>query len=61
LSDREILTGAGTVSHTQMEEQVTGMYEQFDAKRKTYEANIEDKQDLEDIEKQLKTRKDKKK
>jgi hypothetical protein len=61
LNDREILKGAGAISHTQMEEQLTGLYEQFDAKRKAYEANIEDKQDLEDIEKQLKTRKDKKK
>ena len=61
LSDKEILKGTGTISHIQMEEQVTGLYEQFDAKRKDYEAKIEDKQDLEDIEKQLKTRKDKKK
>jgi hypothetical protein len=61
LNDREILKGAGAISHTQMEEQLTGLYEQFDAKRKAYEANIEDRKDLEDIEKQLKTRKDKKK
>jgi hypothetical protein len=59
LNDKAILTGTGTISHAQMEEKVKEVYEQFDARRKVYEATTEDKQELEAIEKQLKTRKNK--
>ena len=54
LNDKAILKGTGTITHLQMEDKVAGVYEQFDARRKTYEARNEDKQDLEAIEKQLK-------
>ncbi len=57
LNDRPILKGTGTISHLQMEEQVTSIYEAFDAKRKNFEATNDDKQDLDEIEKQVKTRK----
>ncbi len=59
LNDKAVLKSIGTISHIQMEEQVIGIYQQFDAKRKAYEANIADKQDLDEIEKLMKRRKNK--
>ena len=58
-NDRKVLIGAGTISNAQMEEKAMTIYEQFDANRKTYLATEADKQDLEGIEKQIKTRKKK--
>jgi len=57
LNDKIILKGAGSISHLQMEDKVKEVYEQFDARRKIYEATTEDKKDLEAIEQQLKIRK----
>ncbi len=58
-TDKKVLIGSGTISNAQMEEKTNAVYEQFDIKRKTYLATEADKQDLEEIEKQLKTRKNK--
>lgn len=55
-NDRNVLVGAGTISNAQMEEKAIAVYEQFDAKRKTSLATEADKQDLEEIEKKVKTR-----
>ncbi len=58
-NDRKVLRGAGTMSNAQMEEKVIAMYEEFDSKRKTTQAIEADKQELEEIEKRVKTRKKK--
>jgi len=57
LSDRKILTSAGSVSKLQMEKTVGKVYDDFDARRKTFEASAADQQDLEELEKQIKNRK----
>ena len=44
----------------QMEEYVRGVYAQFDARRKSYEAQLADEEDLkllDDLEKEIKERK----
>jgi hypothetical protein len=56
-NDKKILTGAGSISHTAMEEKVLEIYGQFDARRKALEASNADKEDLEELEKQVKLRK----
>ena len=56
-SDRKILTGSGSVSKLQMEEKVEKVYEDFDARRKSFEALQADQHDLEDLENQVKSRK----
>ena len=47
--NKKILQGSGTVSNAQMESHVEKLYEQFDQKRKAYEALNADKNDLEEI------------
>lgn len=59
MNDKAVLRSIGSISHIQMEGQVISLYQQFDAKRKSYEASIADKQDLDEIEKQVKKRKNK--
>jgi len=56
-SDRKILTGSGSVSKLQMEEKVEKVYEDFDTRRKSFEALQADQHDLEDLENQVKSRK----
>ncbi len=56
----DILTNNGNVSNMQMEEYVRGVYAQFDARRKSYEAQQADEEDLkllDDLEKEIKKRK----
>ena len=40
-----------------MEREVSEIYESFDARRKTFEAGLADKQDIEEMEKKIKKRK----
>lgn len=47
--NKEILQGRGSVSNAQMESHLEKIYEQFDQKRKEYEALDADKGDLEEI------------
>ena len=47
--NKKILQGSGTVSNAQMESHVVKLYEQFDQKRKAYEAKNAGKNDLEEI------------
>ena len=56
-SDRKILTGSGSVSKIRMEETVEKVYEDFDARRKSFEALQADQHDLEELEKQIKSQK----
>lgn len=56
----DILANNGNVSNMQMEEYVRGVYAQFDAHRKSYEAQLADEEDLkllDDLEKEVKERK----
>lgn len=56
----DILANNGKVSNMQMEEYVRGVYAQFDARRKSYEAQLADEEDLkllDDLEKEIKERK----
>lgn len=56
----DILANNGSVSNLQMEEYVRGVYAQFDARRKSYEAQLADEEDLkllDDLEKEIKERK----
>jgi hypothetical protein len=46
-SDRKILTGTGEISNSQMEKTVRDVYEQFDKRRKAFEAEQADMKDIE--------------
>lgn len=54
---KELLVGNGSVSSSEMEEHVRAIYEKFDAKRKAYDAQLADEEDmrlLEDLEDDIK-------
>ena len=54
---KELLVGNGRVSNSEMEEHVRAIYEKFDAKRKAYDAQLADEEDmklLEDLEDDIK-------
>lgn len=56
---KDILSDNGSVSNAYMEEHVRSIYEKFDAKRKAYDAQLADEEDLkllEDLEDDLKKR-----
>ncbi|MBW6481813.1 MAG: virulence RhuM family protein [Vicingaceae bacterium] len=53
-NDKEILKNAGAISHQQMEEQIKFVYEQFDKKRKEFEAKQADLEDLKALEEKIK-------
>lgn len=53
-NDKEVLTSAGFISHYQMEEQVNHVYEEFNTKRKEFEAKQADLDDLKVIEEKIK-------
>ena len=53
---KDLLVGNGSVSNTQMEEYVRSVYEKFDTKRKAYEAQLADEEDmkmLDDLENEI--------
>ncbi|HRP57019.1 virulence RhuM family protein [Agriterribacter sp.] len=51
LNDKPVLTHKGSISNAQMEKMIEKVYEQFDAKRKTEEAQQADAGDMEEIKK----------
>lgn len=55
-NDKEVLKSAGAISHKQMEEQVKQVYEQFDSKRKEFEAKQADLEDLKLLEEKIKSK-----
>ena len=60
MNDKQILNHKGKISNKEMEKLVSKIYDDFDEKRKKYEAELADKEDLkeiENLEKQLKKRK----
>jgi len=59
LNDKQILMNKGKISKKEMEKLVSKIYENFDKKRKEYDAKLADDEDLKEIEaleKQLKKR-----
>ena len=48
-NERPLLKGKGTISKAAMEEKVREIYQLFDAKRKTYEAELADQEDLAEL------------
>jgi len=60
LNDKTILRDKGKITNKKMEELVSQIYDEFDMRRKKYEAELEDKKniaEIEQLEKELKKRK----
>lgn len=60
--DKKILTNIGSISKSQMETQVTEIYKSFDKRRKEFEAQQADEEDLEELKKleqEIKNKKEK--
>jgi hypothetical protein len=57
LNDKKVLTGKGAISNAEMEQKVREIYAEFDALRKAYEADLADKQDVEEVETLIKNHK----
>lgn len=53
-NDKEVLKSTGAISHSQMEEQVSQVYEAFNSKRKKLEAELADLEDLKLLEEKTK-------
>ena len=56
-NDKKTLTGRGAVSNAEMEQNVRKIYAEFDIRRKAYEADLADKQDIKEIEDTIKKHK----
>lgn len=57
LNDKEVLDHKGSITHQQMEEKVREEYDQFDQKRKEFEAKQADLDDLKHLEEKIKKEK----
>jgi hypothetical protein len=55
--NKKILQGSGSISNLQMENLVEKLYQEFDTRRKNYDALVADQNDLKEIEAQVKNRK----
>jgi hypothetical protein len=59
LNDKILLKHKGKITNKEMEQLVSKIYDEFDSRRKKYEAELEDRKEIEEIEmleKKLKTR-----
>ena len=56
-NDKKVLTGKGSISNVEMEQKIRKIYAEFDARRKVYEADLADKQDIQEIEDTIKKHK----
>jgi hypothetical protein len=56
-NDKKVLTGKGAISNAEMEQKVREIYAEFDTRRKAYEADLADKQDIQEIEDTIKKHK----
>jgi hypothetical protein len=56
-NDKKVLIGKGAISNVEMERKVREIYAEFDARRKVYEADLADKQDIQEIEDTIKKHK----
>uniref|UniRef100_UPI0040486DD6 virulence RhuM family protein n=3 Tax=Roseivirga sp. TaxID=1964215 RepID=UPI0040486DD6 len=54
MNDQKLLSGSGSISHKIMEEKVKSIYDNFDQRRKAFEAKEADIKDIEELEKKLK-------
>ncbi|HNW50080.1 MAG TPA: virulence RhuM family protein [Prolixibacteraceae bacterium] len=54
LNDRKILSGSGSISNDVMEKRIDEIYDNFDFRRKAFDAKLADLQDVNDIEKMIK-------
>lgn len=59
LNDKKVLSNAGIISSSQMEEMVSKVYDEFNQKRKEFEALQADKEDIELLENKIKKLKSK--
>ncbi len=50
LNDKKLLDHKGSMSNAEMEKLIRKVYKEFNAKRKQYEAQLADKQDLEELQ-----------
>jgi hypothetical protein len=57
LNDKKVLTGKGAISNAEMEQKIREIYAEFDHRRKAFEADLADKQDVEEIEDIIKNHK----
>jgi hypothetical protein len=57
LNDKKVLADKGAISSAEMEQKVREIYVEFDARRKAFEADLADKQDVEEIEAVIKNHK----
>ena len=55
-NDYKILDGKGKISNQEMEEKVREIYEDFDLRRKAFEAKIADEEDLKELENLIKNK-----
>lgn len=53
-NNKKVLTSKGSISNTEKEQKVRGIYSEFDDRRKAYEADLADKQDIQEIEDTIK-------
>jgi len=51
LNDKEILKNKGSISNAEMKKQAKAIYEKFNTKRKTLDAQLADQQDLAELKK----------
>ena len=56
LNDKKILTNSGSISNTKMEQKVSKIYDEFNSRRKAFEAELADQQEIEEIESIIKNR-----
>lgn len=56
-NEKEVLKNAGTISHKKMKEKVLDVYKQFDQRRKKFEAEQADLDDLKYLEEKIKSKK----
>jgi hypothetical protein len=56
-NDKKLLTGKGSISTAEMEQKVREIYDEFNDRRKAYEADLADRQDIQEIEKTIKKHK----
>ena len=56
-NDKKVLIGKGSISNAEMEQKVREIYSEFDDRRKAYEADLADKQDVQEIEDTIKKQK----
>jgi len=56
-NDKKVLIGRGAISNAEMEQKVRKIYAEFDTRRKAYEADLADKQDIDEIEDTIKKHK----